>query len=406
MLDKAVAYAAERQQFGRVIGSFQAVKHMCAEMAARLEPSRALIWHAAHALDTGEPEGLAMATLGILIGLVGGDLFSGAPRFTFGTMNLYDGLNLLVIAMGIFGVAEVSANVGQTLQSKRPVFDTSLRAMIPTRDDLRRSWKAILRGSGIGSFFGVIPGTGPLIASFVAYSAELSAAKDKSRFGRGAIEGLTAPEAANNAAEQTSFIPTLALGIPGSAAMAIMLSVFLIHGITPGPGLLNDHADIVWGLIMSFWIGNVLLVALNIPMIGIWVRLLSVPYHYLFPCILIFICLGVYSIHNSAFDIWMVLVFSVVGFGMRLLDLPAAPMLLGFILGPMIEEHFRRSMLIARGDLTTFFQTPLSAGLISCVLLIFLWRGARMVRDWRVKSAAAGTSNLSAYLARKKQDRT
>ena len=347
-----------------------------------------------------------MATLGILIGLVGGDLFSGAPRFTFGTMHLYDGLNLLVIAMGIFGVAEVSANVGQTLQSKRPVFDTSLRAMIPTRDDLRRSWKAILRGSGIGSFFGVIPGTGPLIASFVAYSAELSAAKDKSRFGRGAIEGLTAPEAANNAAEQTSFIPTLALGIPGSAAMAIMLSVFLIHGITPGPGLLNDHADIVWGLIMSFWIGNVLLVALNIPMIGIWVRLLSVPYHYLFPCILIFICLGVYSIHNSAFDIWMVLVFSVVGFGMRLLDLPAAPMLLGFILGPMIEEHFRRSMLIARGDLTTFFQTPLSAGLISCVLLIFLWRGARMVRDWRVKSAAAGTSNLSAYLARKKQDRT
>jgi len=260
--------------------------------------------------------------------------------------------------------------------------------MKPTREDVRRSWMPVLRGTGVGAFFGALPGTGPSLAAFIAYAVERRVTREPERFGKGAIEGIMAPEAANNAADQTSFIPTLALGIPGSPTMALMLGVLIIHGIAPGPQLVTEQPALFWGLIMSFWIGNILLVILNVPLIGLWVRLLTVPYPILFPAVLMFICIGTFSVNNSAFDVMLVLVFGGFGYICRLLAFPPAPLLLGFVLGPLLEEHFRRAMLLSRGSFSTFIDRPISATLLAIAALILLWT---LVGGWlRPARKAAG----------------
>lgn len=317
-------------------------------------------------------KGLAMVVVGILIGLVGMDMYTGSQRYTFGRLELMDGVSLVAVAMGLFGVSEVIAsirNVGQVKFTEK----ITLRSMLPTKDDMRRSWLPMLRGTGIGSFFGTLPGTGATVSAFMSYAVEKRLAKDPSRFGNGAIEGIAAPEAANNASDQTSFIPTLTLGVPGNVNMAIVLGVLMVHGITPGPTMMVENADVFWGLIMSFWVGNVLLVLLNIPLIGIWVRVLLIPYHILYPTVLVFVCIGVYTINNSPFDVMTVLVFGMAGYGMKLIGLPAAPLLLGYVLGPMMEEEFRRAMLINNGNFEIFISRPISLFFIIVTVSVLGW---------------------------------
>ena len=318
-------------------------------------------------------KGLIMVAVGILAGTVGTDIYTGTPRFTFGVIELSDGINLIALAMGIFGVAEVISSIGKVNMKGFDSKSISFAAMKPTGEDVRRSWFPMLRGSSIGAFFGTLPGTGPSLAAFMAYAIEKRVARQPERFGKGAIEGIMAPESANNSADQTSFIPTLALGIPGSPTMALMLGALMIHGIAPGPGLMSEQPSLFWGLIMSFWIGNVLLVILNVPLIGVWVRLLTVPYHLLFPAVLMFIAIGTYSVNNSAFDVLLVAAFGGLGYLMRLLAFPAAPLLLGFVLGPMMEEHFRRAMLLSRGDFLTFVDRPISASVLALAALLICW---------------------------------
>lgn len=329
---------------------------------------------AASALSEDSPiKGLSMSAFGMVFGLIGTDIYTGVQRFTFGLTGLIDGVGLAVIAMGLFGVSEVIASIRRIKGVQTPAKSITLKSMLPTRDDMKRSIMPILRGSAIGSFFGTLPGTGGMIASFMSYTVEKKVSKTPEQFGRGAIEGIAAPESANNAADQTAFIPTMTLGIPGSPAMAIMLGILMIHGISPGPQLITQHPDVFWGLIMSFWIGNLLLVILNIPMIGLWVRLLTIPYHLLYPSVLVFVCIGVYSINNNAFDIWPVIGFALLGYGMTLLRFPAAPMILGFVLGPLIEEHFRRAMVLSNGNFGTFVESGISRTVMSIVGLLLLW---------------------------------
>lgn len=328
-------------------------------------------------------KGMAMVVAGIMLGTVGMDIYTAAPRFTFGVMELIDGISLVALAMGIFGVAEVIASVRRIHVSDVDPESVKFRAMKPTRDDLRRSWFPMLRGSSIGAFFGTLPGTGPTIAAFMAYAVEKRVAKEPERFGNGAIEGIMAPEAANNSADQTSFIPTFSLGIPGSPTMALMLGALMIHGIAPGPGIMVEQPSLFWGLVMSFWIGNILLLILNVPLIGIWVRMLMIPYHLLFPAVLMFICIGTYSVNNSAFDIWMVVAFGFLGYLMRIFDWPAALALLGFVLGPLMEEHFRRAMIQSRGSFTIFIDRPISASIMAltaALLLLGAWSAIRARR--------------------------
>lgn len=329
---------------------------------------------AASAVSDGPvTKALAMVTLGLICGTVGIDLYTGDERLTFGILELSNGIGLVPLAMGIFGIAEVVANAQS---GARPRFDresVSLRSMKLPKDEVKRSVLPMLRGSGVGSFFGALPGTGPSVASFFAYALEKRISRDPERFGKGAIEGVTAPESANNAADQTAFVPTLTLGIPGSATMALMLGALTIHGIAPGPKLLSDQPALFWGLIMSFWVGNLMLLVLNIPMIGFWVRLLLVPSRFLYPAILMFIAIGTLTLHNNTFDIWLVVGFGLLGIAMRWLNFPAAPLLLGFVLGPMMEEHFRRAMLLSRGDLATFIERPVSASVLAIALGMLIW---------------------------------
>jgi len=326
---------------------------------------------AASSISQGSPiKAIAMVVAGILFGLVGLDIYSGASRFTFGSTQLLDGIGIVAIAMGLFGIPEVVASVRTTVAGLKRV---TLRSMLPTREDTRRSVMPIVRGSALGSLVGALPGIGGTIASFLSYAIEKRVSKHPEQFGGGAIEGVAGPETANNAADQTSFIPTMALGIPGSASMAVILGILIIHGITPGPRLIIDRPDVFWGLVMSFWIGNLMLLVLNIPLIGIWVRLLQIPYHLLYPAILVFLCVGVYSVSFSVFDVWMVIMFGALGYAMRYFDLPTAPMLLGFILGPMLEDYFRRSMIVARGDLSVFVTRPISATALVLSAALLLW---------------------------------
>ncbi len=344
---------------------------------------------AAAAITQGSAvKGLAMVGLGVLIGCIGTDINTGIPRYTFGNPNLLDGVNLVALAMGLFGISEIIASIdsrsGGVLQSR-----FSLKAMLPTRADVRQATLPILRGTGIGAFFGTLPGTGQTIASFMAYATEKRTARDPSRFGKGAIEGISAPEAANNAAAQTAFIPTLSLAIPGSATMALMLGALMIHGINPGPQFMTQHPEMFWGLVASFWIGNVILVLLNIPLIGIWVRILQIPYQYLYPTIIVLICIGVYSVNNSIFDVALALIFGMFGYGMRLLHFEPAPLLIGFVLGPMLEENFRRAMLFSRGDYGTFVTNPVSGALLGLTALLLLWSLVRPLRAYLRRRAAA-----------------
>ena len=307
---------------------------------------------------------LAMVMLGLLIGIVGVDVNSGVPRFTFGITRLGEGISLVVITTGLFGIAEVIHNAGRLKPAGRPP-DISWSAMLPTRDDFRRSVFPMLRGSGIGAILGTLPGTGAALSTFMSYAVEKRISRQPERFGSGAIEGVAAPEAANNSAAQTAFIPTLSLGIPGDAIVAVMLGALIIHGVIPGPRLIVENPSLFWGLTVSFLIGNILLVILNLPLIGIWVRILMIPYRILFPSIIVFICIGVYGVSNSVFDVWMALFFGALGYAMRLMRLPPAPLLLGLVLGPLLEQNLRRALLLSRGDAMIFFERPISASILA-----------------------------------------
>jgi putative tricarboxylic transport membrane protein len=316
-------------------------------------------------------KGIAVAMLGVLFGLVGIDVTSGADRFTFGVPRLADGIQFVVVAMGLFAFAEIVANLEQ--RERREVFTNKINGLMPTIADLKASFMPIVRGTLLGSFFGILPGAGATIASFGAYALEKKVSKYPEKFGTGVIEGVAAPEAANNASAQGSFIPTLTLGIPGSATMALMLGALMIQGITPGPRVLTSHPELFWGLVASMWIGNLLLVILNLPLIGLWVSMLKIPYRWLYPIILVFSCIGIYTVNNSQIDVYFMVLFGVLGYVFTKLDCEPAPFILGFLLGPMLEVNFRRAMLLSRGDLGIFAQHPISAGfLIATVALLIL----------------------------------
>lgn len=339
---------------------------------------------AASTMSQGSPiKGIGMVLVGIGLGLVGTDLNSGVHRYTFGLLELRDGIGLLAIAMGLFGVTEVIASIRTVNQSEVSRESISFLAMIPTRDDMRRFWMPSVRGAGIGSFIGALPGTGGVIASFMAYAVEKRVSKTPEAFGNGAIEGVIAPEAANNASDQTAFIPTLTLGIPGSPALALILGVLMIHGINPGPSMLTERPEMFWGLIMSFWIGNAFLLVLNLPFIGFWVRILTVPYYILYPAILFLVCIGIYSVNHSVFDMWMVVLFSLVGYSMRIMGLPAAPLLLGLVLGPMMEVQFRRTLIFSGGDFIAFVNRPVSAFFLAVAAIILAWTVLSFLRSGR-----------------------
>ncbi|GAB3188330.1 tripartite tricarboxylate transporter permease [Hydrogenophaga aquatica] len=328
---------------------------------------------AASTLASGSPaKGMAMVVFGLLLGTVGTDVNSGVARFDFGVPELMDGINLVALAMGVFGISEVIGSINQPRESKVREKIT-MRNMMPTKKDVKDSVMPMLRGTGIGSFFGALPGTGASIASFFSYAVEKKVAKDPSRFGNGAIEGVTAPESANNAAAQTAFVPTLSLGIPGDAVMALMLGALIIHGIQPGPLLMTQQPDLFWGLIVSFGIGNIMLMILNLPLIGIWVAILRIPYNVLYPAILVFIALGVYSVNNNTFDVFMVALIGAAGYALAVLRFEAAPLLLGFVLGPLMEENLRRALLLSRGDMSTFIDRPISAGFLAFCAALVLW---------------------------------
>ncbi|RIX49834.1 MAG: tripartite tricarboxylate transporter permease [Rhodocyclales bacterium GT-UBC] len=324
---------------------------------------------------------IAMIILGLLLGLVGTDVNSGVERFTFGIPELSDGFGFVVVSMGLFGIAEIIYNLEKG--EKRDFFATSVGGIWPSRDDFRQSWKPVLRGTTLGSILGVLPGGGAILSSFAAYTLEKRLAKDSSRFGKGAIEGVAAPEAANNAGAQTSFIPLLTLGIPPNAVMALMVGAMMIHGIVPGPQVMTERPELFWGLIASMWIGNALLVLLNLPLIGIWIRLLKVPYRLLYPAILLFCCVGVYSVNQSALEVAFTVGFGLLGYLFIKLDCEPAPLLLGFVLGPLMEENLRRALLLARGDATVFFTRPLSLGLLVATLLLVLILVLPKVRQTR-----------------------
>ncbi len=317
-------------------------------------------------------KGLAMVAVGIMLGTIGADLTTGIARYDFGYFELHDGISFIALAMGVFGVSEIIVSIATSV--KKPFIQkVTFASMIPTRDEVRRSPMPMIRGAGLGAFFGALPGTGPSIATFIGYAVEKRLSNRPERFGKGAIEGIMSPESANNAAVQSAFIPTMTLGIPGSATMAVMMGALLIHGIQPGPQLMERNPEIFWGLAASFWIGNVLLLMLNIPLIGLWVRLLKIPYGILYPAVICFICIGVYTVRTSAFDVVLVLLFGLAGYVLRLLRFELAPLLIGFILGPMVEENFKRAMLIYRGDFGEMLSRPISGTLLAMTGLLLVW---------------------------------
>ena len=314
---------------------------------------------------------IAMILLGLLLGQINTDVISGTPRFSFDIPELTDGIGFVVIAMGIFGFGEIIANLGQPAEH-REVFTKDVKGLWPTKKDFQDAWPAVIRGTALGSLLGVLPGGGALLASFAAYTVEKKVAKDPSKFGKGAIQGVAGPESANNAGAQTSFIPMLTLGIPPNAVMALMVGAMTIKGIQPGPQVMTSNPELFWGLIASMWIGNLTLVILNLPLIGIWIKLLTVPYRFLFPAIVVFCYIGTYTLNNNSFDVYMTALFSVVGYIFYKLSCEPAPLLLGFILGPMMEENLRRALLLSRGDWTTFMTRPLSAGLLIAAALMIV----------------------------------
>src|ERR1700704_4984757 len=319
---------------------------------------------------------------GLLLSMVGSDLETGAARMTFDFAELADGIGFPNIALGVFGFAEIIRNL-ELPEESREIVNAKVTGLMPTRNDLIDSSGAIVRGTVLGSLLGILPGGGAVIASFAAYTFEKKVSKTPEKFGTGMIQGVAAPEAANNAAAQTSFIPLLTLGIPPNAVMALMVGAMTIHGIVPGPQVMTKQPDLFWGLIVSMWLGNLMLVVINLPLVGVWVRLLRVPYRHLFPMILIFFCIGVYSINNAPADVVMTAAFSIVGYWLVKHDFEPAPMLLGYVLGPLMEENLRRAMLIARGDATVFFTRPISAVLLTTAILLLVVAALPKIRRRR-----------------------
>ena len=311
---------------------------------------------------------VGMIILGLLMGLIGTDVNSGVARYTFDVPQLSDGIGFVSVAMGVFGFAEIMMNLEK--KGVTESFLNKVTTLIPTWTDIKRMTPAILRGTTIGSILGILPGGGAALAAFGAYSVEKKASKYSHEFGKGAIEGVAGPESANNAAAQTSFIPLLTLGIPPNAVMALMVGAMTIHNIQPGPQVMTSNPTLFWGLIASMWIGNVMLILLNLPLIGIWVKLLQIPYRYLYPAILVFCCIGVYTVNNSIMDVYITASFGIIGYLFFKLGCEPAPLLLGFVLGPMMEENFRRALLLSRGDFTTFVTRPLSLGLLIAAALL------------------------------------
>ena len=313
---------------------------------------------------------LAMIVLGLLLGMVGSDVYTGTPRFAFGLFDLNDGIGLVAVAVGVFGVAEILRNLEH--QGEQTGAIGKVTGLVPTRDDMRRMALPIVRGTAVGSVLGVLPGGGAILASFAAYAVEKKISATPERFGHGAIEGVAAPESANNAGAQTSFIPMLTLGIPANPAMAMMIGAMIIQGIVPGPNVAAQQPALFWGIIASMWIGNLMLVLLNLPLIGIWVRLLRIPYGVLFPAIIVFASIGVFSVESKAFDLYMMAGLGLLGYILIKHDCEPVPLLLGFVLGPLLEEHLRRGMLISHGDPTIFFTRPISAGLLAATAIILV----------------------------------
>ncbi|WP_174802254.1 tripartite tricarboxylate transporter permease [Martelella limonii] len=321
--------------------------------------------------SSGTLRGVMMVTLGVLLGTIGVDVNSGATRLTGGIQDLRDGINLVVVAMGLFGVSEAMFSARGTTASYATE-KVAWQRFLPQRSEWLRCLGPAIRGSLIGSFFGTLPGTGQTVASSIGYAVEKRVSPNRANFGKGAIEGVVVPESANNAAAQTAFIPTLTLGIPGSTTMALMIGALMIHGVTPGPRLISDHPALFWGLIVSFLFGNLFLLVLNIPLIGIWVRLLRIPHYFLYPTIVVLISIGVYSLDHSLFDVWAMLGFGALGYVLRLYRYEPAPLLIGFILGPMMEEYLRRAMLLSRGDPMIFLERPGSAVMIAISVLLLV----------------------------------
>jgi TctA family transporter len=320
---------------------------------------------AASAVSNGGPlKGIAMVVTGLMLGTIGIDLTTGVLRFTMGIPELRDGVHIVIVAMGLFGVSELIASIRANTGGKATQ-SIDYNDFYPSKAEWKSLLGPILRGGSIGSFIGALPGTGQTIAAALAYAVEKRVSPQRKDFGTGVVPGVAAPEAANNSATQTAFIPTLTLGVPGSPPMAIVIGALMIYGITPGPRLLVEEPDMFWGLVASFLVGNILLLILNVPLIGMWVRLLSIPYKYMYPTIIVLICMGVYSLNNNVFDIWLTLVIGAVGYVMRLFRFEPAPLLLGFVLGPMMEEHLRRTMLLSRGDPMVFLERPISATLLA-----------------------------------------
>ncbi|WP_457093492.1 tripartite tricarboxylate transporter permease [Microvirga sp. P5_D2] len=324
---------------------------------------------------------VAMILVGVLLSTVGTDLETGEERMTFGLPFLADGIDFAVLAMGIFGIAEILRNLDHT--ETRDVVRQAIGRLLPSKDDFKQSYKPVLRGTFIGAILGILPGNGAVLGPFASYTVEKKLAKDPRRFGRGAIEGVAGPESANNAGAQTSFIPLLTLGIPPNAVMALMVGAMTIHGIIPGPQVMTKNPTLFWGMIASMWVGNLMLLIINLPMVGLWVRLLKVPYRLLFPAILMFCCIGIYSINSLPTDVMFIAFFGLVGYALIKLGFEPAPLLLGFVLGKLMEENFRRALIIARGEITTFIDHPVSAGLLIVAAIVFLLAMLPTIRKGR-----------------------
>ncbi len=308
---------------------------------------------------------IAMVLLGLLLGTVGQDLYTGTPRFNFGLSDLSDGVDFVALAMGIFGIGEIIRNL-EDEKTRIPIV-SRFRDLIPTKEDLKTIIAPILRGTAVGSMLGILPGGGAILGSFASYSIEKRISKHQEKFGKGAIEGVAAPESANNAGAQTSFIPMLTLGIPSNPVMAMMIGALIIQGIVPGPNVINERPQLFWGIVASMWIGNLMLLILNLPLIGIWVKLMMIPYRMLYPAIIAVCCIGVYSVGNNPFDVYTMAVFGIIGYVLVKLDCEPAPLLLGFVIGRMLEEYLRRAMLLSRGDpfvFVNFYERPISAVLM------------------------------------------
>jgi putative tricarboxylic transport membrane protein len=332
---------------------------------------------------------LGMIVLGLLLGIVGSDVNSGIERFTFGAPALADGISFIVVAMGLFGFAEIVSNLESGReQDTRDLLAKKVTNLMPRWQDFKDSSGAIARGTALGAFFGVLPGAGPTISSFASYALEKKLSKEPEKFGTGVIQGVAGPESANNGSAQCEFIPTLTLGIPGSASMAMVLGALTAHGISPGPQVMTLRPDLFWGLVASMWIGNLMLLVLNLPLIGIWIKLLTVPYRYLFPSISVFMVIGVYTVNNLDFDLYLTVLFGLIGYVMIKLKFEPAPLMLALVLGPMVEENLRRSMLLSEGDPTIFFTHPISAGFLAATVLFVVLMVAPDLRRKRDRALA------------------